>query len=150
MNLFSRNPLMPCVLVTNSFRSAFSTLKPVKIIALALWDKSFHKYLLPMQRPQNAVVPVMPKYLLTFVSNTAREINFDLRLCESKWTLRALMFLPHLVSRPMDFVNNSSLVWRLCLRPGIWKLSISTWLQFIIFHTSLENNRDEATWGVYI
>lgn len=73
----------------------------------------------------NSVVPVMPKYLLTFVSNTAGEINFDLKLHESNWALRALIFLPHLVSWPVDFVSNSSLLWWLCLRLGIWKLSLS-------------------------
>jgi len=84
MNLFNRNPLTPCVLVVNSFLSTSSALKPIKNSTLALGDKSFHEYLLQLQRPQNAVGTVMPKYLLTFVSNTAGEINFDLRLGESK------------------------------------------------------------------
>lgn len=84
--------------------------------------------------------------------STAGEINSALRWRESKWTLRALGFLLHLVSWPKDF--NSSLVWWLCLRPGIRKLSISMWLQqkqeLIIFYTSLENNTSEASRGVYI
>lgn len=73
-----------CVLVMSSFLSVPSALKSIKIISLVLGDKSFHECLLQPQRPQNALVPAMPKYLLTFVSDAAQEVRFDLRLAESK------------------------------------------------------------------